>query len=136
MIRKRTANLLVICFISSTISPVLISAQNLSQFHQLESANYQISINENNITYKQTPIKKGNSSLSSSGLNRTVFGFFPSWLYNDTTINNLRLDLLTHIGIYSFDVDGSGIFKYNRLLAMEKITKFGTAKPSQDYFNY
>jgi spore germination protein YaaH len=89
--------------------PVLISAQNLNSIHQLKNENYQINYNKNNLNYKQTQIKSGIINTLSSRLNKTVFGFFPSWLYSDSIIQNIRFDLLTHIGIYSFNTEGSGI---------------------------
>ena len=106
---SRKNDLILIYFLLSILIPVLISAQNLNSINQLKNENYQINSNKNNLNYKPTQIKNGIINTSSSRLNKTVFGFFPSWLYSDSIIQNIRFDLLTHIGIYSFGVNGSGI---------------------------
>src|ERR1035437_6219776 len=102
-------DLILIYFLLLIIIPVLISAQNLNSINQLKNENYQINSNKNNFNFKTTQIQNGIINTSSSRLNKTVFGFFPSWLYSDSIIQNIRFDMLTHIGIYSFGVYGSGI---------------------------
>ena len=105
----RRNNLIFIYYLLLIIIPVPIFAQNLNSINQLKNENSQINSNKNNINYKTTQIKNGIIYTSSSKLNKTVFGFFPSWLYSDSIIQNIRFDLLTHIGIYSFNVEGSGL---------------------------
>jgi spore germination protein YaaH len=123
---SRNNNLTVIYFLLLIIIPVLISAQNLNSINQLKNENYQINSNKNIFKYKTTQIQNRTINTSSSSLNKTVFGFFPSWLYSDSIIKNIRFDLLTHIGIYSFGVYGSGMLQtvdywpWNKLLSLAR----------------
>jgi len=95
-------------FIILLIIPVLITAQKSDSGLQNEIRNYSINTNNNAAQNKQNKIKFETGSTTSSRLSRTVFGYFPSWMNYDTTIQNIRFDLLTHIGLFSFEVDGSG----------------------------
>jgi spore germination protein YaaH len=107
----RAINLKVIFLISLIIIPVFISAQNQNSIHQIEIGDFYVNTHKNDLKYNQTLIKGGNGSNLSSRLSKTVFDYFPSWLNYDSIIQNIRFDLLTHIGIFSFDVDSSGNLK-------------------------
>jgi hypothetical protein len=95
----RAINLKVIFLISLIIIPVFISAQNQNSIHQIEIGDFYVNTHKNDLKYNQTLIKGGNGSNLSSRLSKTVFDYFPSWLNYDSIIQNIRFDLLTHIGI-------------------------------------
>lgn len=105
---------------------ILIIAQNPNSGQQNEIRKNTINTNNNSAENKQNKIKFELGSISSSRLSRTVFGFFPSWLNYDSTIQNIRFDLLTHIGIFSFEVDSSGnltapnLWPWNKLISLAK----------------
>ena len=124
MIREMNKNIFI--FLISMTVPVLIPAQNINTFQQTEIKNYQNNAFENDTQNKQNNVYFKKDNTSSSQLSRTVFGYFPSWQNYDSIIQNIRFDLLTHIGIYSFDVDSSGnlnapnSWPWNKLINLAK----------------
>jgi len=106
MIRKN--ELILIFLIMFLTIPDLISAQNIELMQQKRYPNYNINTDKCDLVKKQNNVTNKNGNISFSRLSRTVFGFFPSWLNSESIIQNIRFDLLTHIGIFSFDVDSSG----------------------------
>ena len=87
---------------------VLISSVVFSQsIHQTESEFYKI--NKKNIPRIKHPsaaINKVNNDTPE--LNRMVFGFLPWWEKVSGDYASIRYDLLSHLGVFSFETDSMG----------------------------
>jgi spore germination protein YaaH len=96
MIKNIFFSFLLICGIAS------LKAQSI---HQLE-----------NDFYSKRLIRKPaqqnlpllNRQTVASKLNKIVFGFLPDWQYLNGSAKNIRYDLISHLAVFSFQVDASG----------------------------
>jgi len=80
-------------------------AQNIS-VHQIQSNFY--SDKKNTITKQSKSFSfEGNKKL----LTKSIFGYLPWWEYIVGANQNIRYDLLTHLSIFSFEVDSLGNLK-------------------------
>jgi len=49
-----------------------------------------------------------NNKYHTTTSNKTVFGYLPWWEHNAKTHTNIKYDLLTHLAVFSFEVDSLG----------------------------
>ncbi len=93
--------LLVITFLTFSgflfVEPETLPAQEHKSIHQIEQEKY------SKESYKNSTEDKPDVSESNSTLNKTVFGWNPSWV--GTAYTSYNYNLLSHVAYFSYEVD-------------------------------
>lgn len=96
-----------VLFVTSCVLILPTKAQNRKSIHQIEYEKHikdlPVNLNKNK-SLKIIPLKVN----SSKTLTKAVFGYYPDWEYLNSSYNNFRYDLLTHIAAFDFKASATG----------------------------